>query len=69
MEIHAGNEVAFCSSMARERELSLGERNPPNGSAAPFGKIEREAAPTAAHVENPVTRLDEQLCRNMALLG
>ena len=58
IEIHAGNGVAFRSPMAGELELSLGKRNPPNGSAAQFGKIEREAAPTAADVEDAMARLN-----------
>ena len=62
-------ESPTAGTRCRSRELRLGKRDAGDFGAAAFCKIEREAAPTAPDVENAVTRLDEQLCRNMALLG
>ena len=55
--------------VARDCELFLRQRDAGDPRAAVFGEIERKPAPAGADVEHALAGLDQQLGREMALLG
>ena len=59
----------FGRALARARVLLLRERDAGDVRAAELGQIERKPAPAAADVEHALVPRDEQLGREMTLLG
>ncbi len=62
-------ESAIDRPLPRDTQLLARECYARDIGAADLCEIERHAAPTAADVEDALARLDEELCRDMALLG
>src|SRR5262249_47054146 len=62
-------QPAFFSALACDCELLLRKRNAGDAGVAHLRCIERKPAPAAADVKKPMPLLDQQLCRQVPLLG
>jgi hypothetical protein len=60
-DVHAVADPPLGGALARERGLRLRERDSHDAHAVVGRRVDREAAPTAAHVEQALTRLQRQL--------